>query len=89
MIAPAFYCMLAFFISRWKEKKRWAVFVQPLMLALVVLLSVSRVYLGVHFLSDVVTGFCLAMCGYCFVRYGYERHLERKRDTVQPVIPTR
>lgn len=89
MIAPAFYCMLAFFISRWQEKKGWAVFVQPLMLALVVLLSVSRVYLGVHFLSDIVTGFSLAMCGYCFVRYGYERHLERKRDTVQPVIPTR
>jgi len=88
MIAPAFYCMLALLASRWLQAQRWAVLVQPLTFALVILLSLSRVYLGVHFLSDVVTGFCLAMSGYCFVRYGYGRHLERKRASVGQIAPT-
>ncbi|MFD2371973.1 phosphatase PAP2 family protein [Brevibacillus sp. GCM10020057] len=89
MIAPAFYCMLALIAARWLEGRRWAVLVQPLTFAVVILLGLSRVYLGVHFMSDVLTGFCLSMTGYCLVRYGYERYLENRRPSVPKMVQLR
>lgn len=89
MIAPAFYCMLALLAARWLAGKRWAVLVQPVTFAVVVLLGFSRVYLGVHYLSDVLAGFGLSMAGYCLVRYGYERHAESNRTSVAQVVQPR
>ncbi|QRG70551.1 phosphatase PAP2 family protein [Brevibacillus choshinensis] len=88
MIAPAFYCMLAYLVSRWLRGSAWATIVQVVTVILVVLLGASRVYLGVHYASDVLTGFCLAMCGYFLVRYGYERHLERQPAPASPIVPS-
>lgn len=88
MIAPAFYCMLAYLVSRWIGGIAWTTIVQTVTLLMVILLGASRVYLGVHYLSDVLTGFCLAMCGYFLVRYGYERHLERQPAPASSILPS-
>lgn len=88
MIAPAFYGMIAFLLSRWLDGRAWAWIIQSATFLMVVLLGTSRVYLGVHFPSDVLAGFCFAACGYCIVRYGYERHLERQNAPVRPILPS-
>lgn len=88
MIAPAFYCMLAYLVSRLLKGTAWATIIQVVTLFLVAFLAASRVYLGVHYTSDVLTGFCLAMCGYFLVRYGYERHLERQPAAASPIVPS-
>ncbi|WP_236707874.1 phosphatase PAP2 family protein [Brevibacillus choshinensis] len=88
MIAPAFYCMLAYLVSRWLGGKAWPTVIQAATILMVILLGASRVYLGVHYFSDVLTGFCLAMCGYFLVRYGYERHLERQPAPASPILPS-
>lgn len=85
MIAPAFYLMLAYLASREYAGKTWVPILQPLTCLFVVLLAASRVYLGVHFPSDVLTGFCFSLCAYFFVRYGYERHLARRHAPVRPL----
>lgn len=88
MIAPAFYCMLAYLLSRWQEGRAWASLIQPVIGLMVVLLATSRVYLGVHYPSDVLAGFFLAMSGYLAVRFGYERHQENKHTPVRPILPS-
>ncbi|MGZ0053015.1 phosphatase PAP2 family protein [Brevibacillus gelatini] len=89
MIAPCFYLMLALVIARWYQERSWAAYVQPVALIVCLLLAASRVYLGVHFLSDVLTGFCLSMCWYFLVRWGYERRLGRRETIVDPIPQTR
>lgn len=89
MIAPGFYLMLALLIARWYEEKSWSAYVQPVVFVFVVLLAASRVYLGVHFLSDVLTGFCLSMCWYFCVRWGYEKRLGRRDVVVGPIPQSR
>ena len=89
MIAPCFYLMLARLIARWYQEKSWSAYIQPIALVVVVLLAASRVYLGVHYLSDVLTGFCLSLCWYFLVRWGYERRLGRRDSVVDPIPQSR
>ncbi|WP_025848468.1 phosphatase PAP2 family protein [Brevibacillus agri] len=89
MIAPCFYLMLALLIARWYQEKSWSAYIQPIALVVVVLLAASRVYLGVHYLSDVLTGFCLSLCWYFLVRWGYERRLGRRDSVVDPIPQSR
>ncbi|MGN7468738.1 phosphatase PAP2 family protein [Brevibacillus sp. SAFN-007a] len=89
MIAPCFYLMLAFLIARWYREKSWSAYIQPVALVVVLLLAASRVYLGVHYLSDVLTGFCLSLCWYFLVRWGYERRLGRRGAIVDSLPQSR
>ncbi|MGF9907879.1 phosphatase PAP2 family protein [Brevibacillus porteri] len=89
MIGPAFYCMVAFWIAQWFAEKRWSLLVQPAVFMFVVLLVFSRVYLGVHYLSDVLTGFFLSMCWYFLLRLGYEEWMGRRSTVVDPIPHSR
>jgi membrane-associated phospholipid phosphatase len=89
MISPAFYCMLAYICRYRFREKSWSLFLQPVVFMMVLLLAGSRVYLGVHFLSDVLAGFCLSMVGYFIARFVYVRWMGRRQDTVRPIVQTR
>ncbi|WJQ83834.1 phosphatase PAP2 family protein [Brevibacillus brevis] len=89
MIGPAFYCMVAFWIAQWFAEKRWSSLVQPAVFIFVALLAFSRVYLGVHYLSDVLTGFFLSMCWYFLLCLGYEERMGRRSTVVDPVPHSR
>ncbi|GEC88864.1 phosphatase PAP2 family protein [Brevibacillus brevis] len=89
MIGPAFYCMVAFWIAQWFAEKRWSSLVQPAVFIFVALLAFSRVYLGVHYLSDVLTGFFLSMCWYFLLRLGYEEWMGRRSTVVDPIPHSR
>lgn len=51
-----FYGMLAFFIFRFTRNKKVSILVSLICILLIVLIGVSRVYLGVHYPSDVLAG---------------------------------
>ncbi|MGG4452917.1 phosphatase PAP2 family protein [Brevibacillus porteri] len=89
MIGPAFYCLVAFWIAQWFAEKRWSSLVQPAVFVFVALLAFSRVYLGVHYLSDVLTGFFLSMCWYFLLRLGYEDWMGRRSTVVDPIPQSR
>lgn len=89
MVGAFFYLILAFFLKGRYKEKRWSPLITPVALMLVLVLVASRVYLGVHYLSDVLTGFCLAMALYFGVRMAYHRWEQKKHATVSSLVSTR
>ena len=60
MMSMAFYGLLIFFINRSKINK-WKKYTLNILLSiLIVLIGFSRIYLGVHFASDVIAGFSIS-----------------------------
>ena len=56
-----FYGLLAYIIWQSNISKAWKIFSSLLLFLLAATIAFSRVYLRVHFPSDVVAGFCLSM----------------------------
>ncbi|MER2999393.1 phosphatase PAP2 family protein [Pontibacter populi] len=59
--AMALFALLAYFIYRHNQKKPYRKLIAWLAAILIILVGFSRIYLGVHFLSDVLAGFILGL----------------------------
>ncbi len=57
MISFAFYGLLIFIFCRHLHNKGMRVFILTIMGTLIILIGLSRVYLGVHYASDILAGF--------------------------------
>lgn len=67
MMSAIFYGLLSYYILRGVGHERTRITASAILLALVVLIGLSRIYLQVHYLSDVLAGFTgglfyLALC---------------------------
>lgn len=61
MVSMAFYGLLIFLIYHVIKKKTIRIALIFLNILIILLIGISRVYLGVHYLSDVITGYSISI----------------------------
>lgn len=61
MASMAFYGYLIYLIFTNVKNKKWRNILCSFLAVLVFLIGISRIYLGVHYTSDVIAGFCFSM----------------------------
>ena len=61
MASMSFYGLLIYIIYRSNLPTKWKIVLISLLSVLILLIGISRIYLGVHFVSDVIAGFCLSV----------------------------
>lgn len=61
MVAMAFFGLLVWMVWRYQPDRATRIACAVAFSALIVLVGVSRVYLGVHYASDVLAGFCVSL----------------------------
>lgn len=78
--ATIFYFTLAVIISFKLKNKNLKIFIFFFLALIISLISLSRVYLGVHFPSDVVSGASLGMSYFLFLTYFYLYFINKKNQ---------
>ena len=61
MVSMAFYGLLIYIIYHFIKKKSLRITLVTINIIIIFLIGISRVYLGVHYLSDVVTGYSISI----------------------------
>lgn len=61
MVSMAFYGLLIYIIYHFIKKKSLRITLITINIIIIFLIGISRVYLGVHYLSDVVTGYSISI----------------------------
>ncbi len=62
MISMAFYGFLIYLSIKYLKNKKLKVILTTFLSILIILIGISRIYLGVHYTSDVIAGFMISVC---------------------------
>ncbi|WP_410768109.1 phosphatase PAP2 family protein [Fontibacillus sp. BL9] len=77
MVSAAFYGLIAMMLLG--SRKGWVRACGVLMLAIIVLIGISRLYLGVHYASDIAGGLLAGVCIAVLCYQGWSKTTERKK----------
>lgn len=61
MVSTAFYGFLMYLVYKNVKNKKKRILMMSLLLFIIISICISRIYLGVHYLSDTIAGFCLSV----------------------------
>lgn len=62
MISMAFYGFLIYLSIKYLKNKKMKIVLITFLSILIILIGISRIYLGVHYTSDVIAGFMISVC---------------------------
>ena len=62
MVAVSFYGFIIYLIWKMKIKKTYKYILTFVIASLIILIGISRIYLGVHFPSDIIGGYSISLC---------------------------
>ena len=77
LMSVAFYGLLAFFAIREIKKPMLRLTILLMLLTLILLIGFSRVYLRVHYTTDVLAGFSIGICWMFFCFWLVQKIIER------------
>ncbi|MXV15443.1 phosphatase PAP2 family protein [Hufsiella ginkgonis] len=87
MSSVTFYGLIIFFTWRNRRiKPGYRVAIAALLVAVVFMIGLSRVYLKVHYASDVLGGYCAGAIWLCLSLYVIRKIEEYSRKKLQPVV---
>ncbi len=78
MISMAFYGFLIYIIYVYYEKKYWKWPLIIILSLIIIFIGISRIYLGVHYLSDVLGGFLISIAYLIVFVYFFNRYIKHK-----------
>lgn len=84
--AIAVFCLIAYIVYKQVENRKVAYASMFGLVLLGILISLSRVYLGVHYASDVFAGACLGIAVFCFVAlifYPFKQEKEKWKERMR------
>lgn len=76
MVGFAFYGFIIYLILKSQKNKRQKIIYTTLLSLLIILIGISRIYLGVHYFTDVLGGFLIALLYLIlFIKFIYKRNI--------------
>jgi undecaprenyl-diphosphatase len=86
MMSMSFYGLLIFLVWENVSNKFWKWFLTTLLLLFVLLIGFSRIYLRVHYFSDVVAGFSVGIIWLALSLWAIRRIERYSRKKIEPAI---
>ena len=80
MASTMFYGLCIYFLWQTHWKKIWKILITFVLTFLILSIGISRVYLGVHYMSDILGGFLLSLCFLSFGIFFYRSMNHVKQD---------
>lgn len=74
--ASMIYPLLVYILMRYTSLSKYSKIIKPLLVVLVIAIGFSRIYVGVHYLSDVIAGLSLGLSCYYLTRYVIEAYID-------------
>jgi len=61
MVAAIFYGFIIYLVSKSKYKKKTKIIINTILTILILLIGISRIYLGVHYATDVIASYLISI----------------------------
>ncbi len=80
MVACIFYGFIIYLISKSSYKKSTKIIINMFLIILIVMIGISRIYLGVHYASDVIGGYLVSISYLIIFTHFTSKYLKIEKD---------